>query len=127
MSTPAPRRFELYEPYRPGQLGQAGTTVIRLAAVYGRGARYRTISPCCGRPSHVDAVDAAFAGVGAHVTCAGCGWKWTVHLCRPGAEPGPGERLRDLPDGATHREIRADRAEWVSRGFGTRRHHRRTT
>lgn len=115
----SPRRYGLDEPFRRSQLGLAGTTVVRIAVPYGYGDRFRTPSPCCGRTSLISAVDASYHGSGSFVTCRGCQWKWAVHLAL-------GEtRLRDVPPDARHPHITADRAEWVSRGSGTRPYRRR--
>lgn len=112
MTQNTPRRFELLAPYQRSSLAPAGTVVVRYATAWGYGARFRTTSPCCYRASLIDA--ALWAGTGKHVTCTGCGWKWDVYLAT-----GAG-RLPQLPRDAAHPVISCDRAEWVSRGFGTR-------
>lgn len=108
------RRFELNEPYRNIWLGPKGTTVVRPAKAWGYDAFFETPSPCCGRFSRICAV--TWAGIGSDVTCRGCGWKWHVYLAGP-----DGKRLESLPRNAGHPHIRADRAEWVSSGWGARK------
>jgi hypothetical protein len=113
-----PHRFELGERYRASQASLRGTIVVRTAEPYGFGARFTTTSPCCRAVSRIDAVDASWGDTGTFVTCSGCGWKWTVHLALDGT------RLPRIPGDAAHPHIKANQAEWVSRGFGTRRRQR---
>jgi hypothetical protein len=114
-----PRRFELGDRFRVSQASARGTVVVRAAEPYGFGARFTTASPCCSENSRIDAIDASWGGAGTHVICRGCGWKWIVHLTRDGT------RITGLPETAAHPDIRADRAEWVSQGYGRRVHRRR--
>jgi len=114
-----PRRFELGQRYPRYQLGPAGTTVVRHALPYGRGKVFRSSTPCCDAESRIDAGDATYKLAdgtvpGAAKACGGCGWRWRVFLALGDA------RLDPVPPGAAHPQIRADRAEWVSAGYGLR-------
>lgn len=104
--------FQLGERYRAAELASTGTTVVRPASPWGRAARISTTSLCCSREHRIDA--AMWAGLGAHVTCGVDDWKWTVY---PASEEGPLQRLNA---DAVHLRIPCDRAQWVSRGHGTR-------
>jgi hypothetical protein len=117
-----PRRFELGEEYRSGQLAPRGTTVVRPATPWGQRACFATSTPCCNAGVRVNAASlAAPPGEAAweHVTCRGCKWKWKVYLAW-GAQ-----RLATVDRDARHPGIRCDRAEWESRGHGTRPYTRR--
>lgn len=109
---PAPRRFGLGEPYRASQTAPGGTIVVKYATPWGFGAMFATVTPCCNISARVNAE--LWAGTGAPYTCRRCGWKWEVFLARGAV------RLEQLPRGTRHPRIRADRAEWVSTGHGTR-------
>jgi hypothetical protein len=111
--TAAPLRIGLGQPFRPAQAAGAGTIIVREAAPFGQRAVFATQTPCCGRNAQINAV--AWGAAGAPHTCADCGWKWTVYLARDG------ERIGDPPRDARHgndHAVRANQAEWESRGFG---------
>ena len=109
--TPAPPRIGIGEPFRPAQAAGAGTIIVREAVPFGTRAVFATKTPCCGEPARVDAVKWGSAGF-PHI-CRACGWCWLVFLADEA-----GQRIGDVTPGTVHPRIGADRAEWVSRGFG---------
>jgi hypothetical protein len=115
-TTAAPRRFELGERYRGSRVSRRGTVVVKAAKPWGSEAMFATVVPCCNIAARVNA--ALWAGTGAPYTCRSCGWKWDVYLAQGAV------RLAQLPRGTKHPRIRADRAEWVSTGHGTRNYRR---
>jgi hypothetical protein len=117
MATAEPRRFGLGERYQHSSLAPRGTIVVKAAKPWGYDAMFATITPCCHLAARVNA--AIWAGTGAPYTCRGCGWKWEVFLAQDGTRLQPG-----LPRDARHPHIKANQAEWVSRGYGTRPYRR---
>jgi hypothetical protein len=111
-------RIEMDQGYSNSQLGTAGTTVVRYARRYGeQPALFTTTAPCCYGSYRIDAW--LWAGTGKHITCRDCGWKWDVYLARYDT------RLDVIPRAGEGQRVNANRAEWVSRGFGTRPYHRK--
>lgn len=110
-TVPVPARFGFGARFDPAAAAVAGTVFVRPAAVYGFRAVFATQTPCCREAARIDA--AKWGADGFPHICRACGWCWLVFLADEA-----GQRTGDLKPGTWHPRIAADRAEWVSRGFG---------